>query len=202
MTRASLQIFTDGRCRTYGHATKMHRNAAITESRFLDLFKRMETIMQTNRSTLRHGLAQAALSLALLFLATAPARAELGGSVAGISADQQHMQATRRMEQARSFTRHVITTQAGVQVTEYASPAGKVFAVSWQGPFRPDLQQLLGAYFNDYVRAAGARHGGRRPVAVTRSDLVIRSSGHMRSFFGYAYLPEQLPAGTTLQDIR
>ena len=139
---------------------------------------------------------------ALLLAAMGSARAELGGTAMSIADDQAHMQATRRLEQAPLFTRHVITTPAGVQVTEYAAPSGTVFAVTWRGPFKPDLQQLLGPHFEAYAEAASALRMGRRPVTLRRADLVIHSGGHMRAFSGHAYLPAQFPAGVTAEDIR
>jgi hypothetical protein len=43
---------------------------------------------------------------------------------------------------------------------------------------------------------------GRRFVSLHQADLVIESSGHQRSFFGRAYLPNEIPAGITIQDIQ
>jgi hypothetical protein len=77
-----------------------------------------------------------------------------------------------------------------------------VFAVAWQGALMPDLRQTLGRYFDRYTAAASEKRAGRRQVAVRDSDLVVQSSGHMRSFSGRAYLPKLLPQGVTLEELR
>src|SRR5260221_3173408 len=64
------------------------------------------------------------------------------------------------------------------------------------------LQQLLASYFPRYRAAAEATGRSRRPVAVDASDLVIRTGGHARAFFGVAYLPGQMPSGVRAEQIR
>ena len=78
--------------------------------------------------------------------------------------------------------------------------SGKVFAVSWQGPWLPNLQQLLGPYFADYTSVQNQRHS-RGPLLIHQSNLVVQSSGHMRSFVGRAYVPDMLPQGVRVEDI-
>jgi hypothetical protein len=77
-----------------------------------------------------------------------------------------------------------------------------VFGVAWQGPSMPDLRQLLGVYFDQYVEAAAARRTRRAPVLVELPGLVVHSSGHMRAFSGKAYLPQGLPQGVTAEEIQ
>lgn len=78
-----------------------------------------------------------------------------------------------------------------VKVKTYVNAAGVVFAVSWQGPIKPDLQALLGKYF-----PAVTAHPSLGGVSIVQSgDLVVYSSGFMRNFSGYAYLKSQTPAG-------
>ena len=57
-----------------------------------------------------------------------------------------------------------------------------VFAVSWQGPDLPDLQQILGRYFDTYVNALNSRDGVSGPGTVALPGLVVQSAGHMRAF--------------------
>lgn len=87
---------------------------------------------------------------------------------------------------------------------EYVSPTGKVFAVAWQGPWPPDLQQLLGPYFSKFQQAMQSqkKRAGRSPVLVHQSNLVVEHGGLMRSFAGRAYLTDQIPSGVTLESIR
>jgi hypothetical protein len=84
-------------------------------------------------------------------------------------------------------------------VKEYSNADGTVFAVSWQGPGRPDLRQLLGPRFNTMGSMSHTRgHHMRRAVTMQHSDLVIRSQGHPGAFFGVAYDPNLVPAGFSL----
>jgi hypothetical protein len=82
-------------------------------------------------------------------------------------------------------------------IREYVTPAGKVFGVSWTGPTIPDLTQLLGTYNTEFQTAVHAKRGRRDSAAVHNPDLVVESSGHMRSFHGRAYLNSMLPGGVT-----
>ena len=81
---------------------------------------------------------------------------------------------------------------------EYVSPAGKVFAITWRGQVIPDMQQLLGTYFDQFAQAAQAQresHVGRRPLNIQQPGLVVQSGGHMRGYFGRAYAPDMVPQG-------
>ena len=92
----------------------------------------------------------------------------------------------------------------GTRVREYATPAGLVFAVAWQGPVLPDLSVLLGNYFNAFkLETDQARLLGRRgaPVDMLRDTLVVRSNGRMRNFFGHAYATDLIPPGVSVKDI-
>jgi len=76
-----------------------------------------------------------------------------------------------------------------------------VFAVSWSGPFLPDLKEMLGAHFDTMVAAQRQRRGGRSPIVVTRDDVVIISGGHVGAFEGKAWIPAKLPAGFKPADL-
>lgn len=142
----------------------------------------------------------------VLVLAALPplqAHAALGGLVSSVEADQAHMHAARKVTAAAAYTVHEITVPSGTTVREFVSSAtGRVFAVAWHGPFMPDLKQVLGDQFDTFVQAAGSAGTRRSSVLVSRPGLVVHSGGHMRAFFGKAYLPGQLPAGVRVEDIR
>jgi hypothetical protein len=93
--------------------------------------------------------------------------------------------------------------ESGTVVHEYVDGAGTVFAVSWAGPFLPDLKELLGEHFDAMVAHANSTaRAGRSQLALERSDLVIVSGGHMGAFEGRAWLPARLPAGFNPGDIK
>jgi len=138
-------------------------------------------------------------------LAPLAAHAALGGDASSVQTDQIQLQASHRVLNAvsASYTVHEIQLPSGTMVREYLSANGTVFGVAWQGPFMPDLHQLLGdQYFSQYVDAASQRRGLRGPMMVTQPGLVVHSGGHMRAFTGQAYLPALLPPGVTADDIR
>ena len=142
---------------------------------------------------------------ALIFACALPALASLGGDVSSVEADRIHMKALTRMTQTNGYDLHQIQSPAGTLVSEYVSPSsGKVFAVTWQGPFPPDMQQLLGSYFQQYTQALQSqeRHFGHRPLNIRLPGMVVQTGGHMRAYYGRIYIPEMLPQGTRAEDLR
>ena len=87
-------------------------------------------------------------------------------------------------------------------VREYATPAGQVFAVTWQGPVLPDLKTLLGGYFPAFAQeTAQAQQSGRQRsrVLMLTPGLIVQSTGRMGRFLGHAYAPDLVPAGVDVQ---
>jgi hypothetical protein len=150
---------------------------------------------------LRGSFAKSAFGVALvaatLLMTASPALAGLGEDVSSVQADQARMLGSLRTTRAQAFEVHEIKAATGVVVREYVS-SGKVFGVAWQGPWPPDMRQILASYFDQYQQAAQAQvnsHGGRRPLVIEEPGLVVQSGGHMRSFVGRAYVPAMLPTG-------
>jgi hypothetical protein len=133
--------------------------------------------------------------LSIFAAAAFPAGATLGGSAESVVTDQSKLHAKRAVVERRDYTVHEITGDDGTLIREYVTPAGKVFGVSWTGPTIPDLGQLLGAYNTEFQTAIRAKRGRRSNAAVHNPDLVVESSGHMRSFHGRAYVNSMLPSG-------
>jgi hypothetical protein len=132
------------------------------------------------------------------------AKAALGGDITSIEADRVHMEGNLQVRPANLYTVHEITAANKSVVREYISPAGVVFGVGWQGQFVPDMQQLLGAYFDQYsqaVKEQKASYVGRRPLDIQLPNLVVQMSGHMGAFAGRAIIPEQLPQGVKVEDL-
>jgi len=143
--------------------------------------------------------------LILLLAALMPleAAATLGVPASSVAEDQVHMKAMRAEKAGSAYTVYEITTPSGTVVREFVSSAtGQVFAVAWQGPFMPDLKQVLGNHFGTLVDATGKERIGRSNASVDRPEVVIRSGGHMRAFTGKAYLPGLMPQGVRGEDIR
>jgi hypothetical protein len=143
------------------------------------------------------------LSIALVALVlSSTAAAGLGGSLESVQVDQVHMKATVAISPREKYTVHEMRTPSGTIVREFASQSGMVFAVAWEGPSLPDLRQVLGPFFDRYTEAAKAKLGGHGSVTIQQRGLIVHSGGHMRAFFGRAYLPQVLPEGVTTAEIR
>src|SRR5579884_3286353 len=91
-------------------------------------------------------------ALALAIPLRAPAA--LGGDVSSVEADTAQFHGTVRVMKMTTHTVHEIRTTTGVTVREYVSPSGRVFGVAWQGRANPDLQQVLGPYYEQMMEAS------------------------------------------------
>src|SRR5579864_3239327 len=134
-----------------------------------------------------------------------PAGASLGGDMTSVRDDQMKMQGTLRTTSIDSYNVHEIQTSGGVVVREYVSQSGSVFGVAWQGRSQPDLHQVLGAYYDQYVQAVQAQRAqrhGHGPLLIEKPGLVVQMAGHMGSLTGRAYIPQSLPVGMHREDIR
>lgn len=151
------------------------------------------------RTLLTLGAALVALAVPL------SAQASLGGDAASVHADQTHFQSVLRSTVNSGYTVQELKAPTGVVVREYVSSDGKVFAVSWQGPTRPDLQQLLGTYFQTFVQAVHTQNPSRMrraPLVIRQPDFMFEMGGHMRWIVGRAYIPSMMPANVPMEDIR
>src|SRR5450631_2787106 len=147
-------------------------------------------------------LAGGALLLGGIWLAAPQARAALGAGAASIADDQAHLRATATLTTHPLYEVHELTLPAGTIVREYTAADGGVFAIGWNGPAMPDLQQTLGRHFADYVAAASANASGHHYMAAQSADLVVVSTGRMRAFAGHAYLASAVPAGVSTGELQ
>lgn len=131
--------------------------------------------------------------------------AALGGGAASISADGAALNGQLSTTTMTQYDVHEITSDSLV-VHEYLTREGQVFAITWQGPFKPDLRQLLGDYFARYqsaVAAAGDDRAGKHShFTVSSADLVVQSNGRLRAFQGLAYIPSLVPAGVSVGELQ
>ena len=132
-----------------------------------------------------------------------PAFAGLGGDAASVDADVAKMKGQARATPVAGYTMSEITLPSGTVVHEFVSSEGKVFAVSWKGMAVPDLSQTLGTYFAEYKAAAAATpHASHHNLTVQQPDLVVRTGGHMRNWYGQAYVLSLLPPNFSLDEIK
>ena len=142
-----------------------------------------------------------ALAVASIVLLSTCCFGALGGDESSVVADQAHMKAQRRVSQTTAYALHEMQDANGIVVREFVSAQGKVFGVAWEGPSRPDLEQVLGAYYAQFTKNASARraHG---PVSITAPGFVLQSGGHQRALTGRAYVPEMVPTGVSIEEIK
>ncbi len=145
----------------------------------------------------------AAVSLAVLSFSL-PAMASLGGHADSIQADTAHMSASVNQSSGNYYEMHQLQSPAGTVVNEYLSPSGTVFAVTWHGPFMPDMQQILGTYFQQYSTALASQphQYGHRPLNIQQSGIVVQTSGHMRAHWGRVYVPALVPDGVNAEQLQ
>ncbi len=146
----------------------------------------------------------AALVVAVLAAALSPcvATATLGEPEMTVQTDVARAHASILSLQDRaSFRVHEIALPSGTVMREFVASNGKVFAVAWHGPRRPDLRQALGQYFDAYVSAPRSKFADRRHVQIQQGDLVVQAGGHMRALSGRAYLLSAVPSGVDIRDL-
>ena len=133
-----------------------------------------------------------------------PAAAALGDDQGALEAERVTLKASSRALPGTAYSVVEMRTELGVSIREFVSNAGAVFAVSWQGPFKPDLRQLLGPYFDAYQSAPRAEHDGRSRTHshIATPAVVVQSGGRPRAFAGFAYVPKLLPAGIAPADLQ
>jgi hypothetical protein len=144
----------------------------------------------------------ATLCSALLVAVFSPriASATLGEPEVSVQADSAKLQSSVKMTDQSLYRLHEMTLSTGTVVREFVGLDGKVFAVSWHGPYMPNLRQTLGKYFDSMVSAPRGRVD-RNHMQIQQGDLVVQNGGHMMAFSGRAYLASAVPAGVSVGDL-
>jgi hypothetical protein len=141
--------------------------------------------------------------LALWLAAAPPAQAALGEpwTAAMNPGGGKNLQSVAPAVSNSAYQMHQTQTAEGTTVREYSDASGIVFAVSWSGPFKPDLQQLLGAYFKAFRDAPRVPGGAalRGTQRIDNGGIVVHTGGRPRAFFGRAFVPALVPAGVDVQ---
>lgn len=140
----------------------------------------------------------------LLLASVGRVDAALGETAESIEADQKVLSALRHSASTRgSHTVHEIDSGSTV-VREYISPSGIIFAVAWNGLMHPDLSQLLGRYLDEYQETLKGivPSRGQRRLQVKTNRIIVEKWGHMRNLQGRAYVPQLLPAGLNIDEIK
>jgi len=136
------------------------------------------------------------------FATALPALAALGEDQSSVNSDQVHLKASVRSVPHQFYLVQEMQTPSGTRVRQFISPQGTVFAVSWEGS-APDLEQLLGNYFERFVAASRQQPSRRgRGIHIDDGDLVVDTGGHMRFVVGRAFLRSKTPSQVTSDEMR
>jgi hypothetical protein len=143
--------------------------------------------------------------LVTCFVAGRQSEAALGESAALPGADKQELSV--RQYPATAYGRYTVreTKSASSVIREYASPAGVVFAIAWNGRVHPDLTQILGVYDTEYKDALShvvRKPGSRRAFKLSTPQIVVEKWGHMRDQHGRAYVTSMVPSGVNIDDLK
>jgi hypothetical protein len=150
--------------------------------------------------------------IAILATALLPlmSHASLGGapntgapaSVVRLANPQPASSIAQAAQSATPYSMHQSVDANGVTIREYVLPNNVVFAVTWDGPIRPNMTALLGNYFPNYVNVAQSRARGTGPLVDGDDAFRIESTGRLGRFSGMAWLPREFPAGVRPGDLQ
>ncbi|WP_420264387.1 DUF2844 domain-containing protein [Candidatus Magnetominusculus dajiuhuensis] len=145
--------------------------------------------------------------LAAVLLPSRRVNAAIGGSIDSVESDRKALSATNPSVPQMVFDGYTVAeiNSGASAIREYISPDGVVFGVAWNGPVHPDVTPLLGSYDDEYVNALRQTprvHGKRHSRVKTASGLIVERWGHMRSVKGRAYVPELIPSGASVDNIK
>ncbi|HZZ01410.1 DUF2844 domain-containing protein [Paraburkholderia sp.] len=144
------------------------------------------------------------IALAAAALLPLASYAALGGAPATGSAPQTLLRSTtpNSSPAAAAYTVRESRDADGVTIREYVLPTNVVFAVTWQGPVRPDMSALLGSYLPNFASAGQAHARGTGPLIEHNSGFHVESAGRPGHFFGKAYLPRLVPANVRMDELQ
>jgi hypothetical protein len=131
-----------------------------------------------------------------------PVHAALGAGLDSLVGDQAVLGGADVVTPMTTYDLHQIKAASGTTVREYASRQGTVFAISWQGPSHPNLQQLLGNAYAAYQAAARTNRRGHHIVSINTPDLVASVLRLQRTSSGQIYVPALVPQGVAVASLR
>jgi hypothetical protein len=140
---------------------------------------------------------------ALSLMPHSTAYAVIGAKEPSIDSDVQRVHGTRTMRHFEHYRVHEIADPART-VREYVAENGTIFAVTWRGVGQPDLGQLFGNYYQEYLDAekTTSTPAGRMPKKIQSSHMVVQKFGRMGDVQGKAYIPSLLPDGFNLKSLQ
>jgi hypothetical protein len=151
------------------------------------------------------GFARAAtivLAVALAGLPARVARAALGDDAAGVAADEVRLGARHAVSRQGKVTLHELVVPTGTTIRQFVGEAGKVFAVTWSGGFRPNLRDVMGAHYDRFIAATRGRRATRGIVSIDLPGMTVVMGGYLRTFWGRVILTDLLPKDVSPAELR
>jgi Protein of unknown function (DUF2844) len=140
-----------------------------------------------------------------LIVLSRPAQATLGGDVNSVENERAQLTAIRlKPEVHEGYSVHELNS-AGMKLREYASADGVVFCITYKGVTQPDLQAMMGSYFDEFKSASekATKQPGRRNYVSLEADHVkVERFGHARALKGRICATDRLPQGVNFDEIR
>jgi hypothetical protein len=137
----------------------------------------------------------AAAALAVLWVFSPSAHAALGDDVAAVAADQARLHASLRTFRNNGFTVHELAAESGVTIRNFVADAGKIFAVSWSGGWRPNLRDIMGSHYDRFITATRGQRVARGVARIELPGMIVVMGGPQRASFGHVILTDLAPAG-------
>ncbi len=147
---------------------------------------------------LRWVAASACMALGLTL--PAASHAALGEDAASVERDRVAMKGTLKVTPQIVYEVHEITAPTG-RVREFVA-SGRVFAVAWDGPAIPDLNQLLGAHVATFHALVKPQPGNHHVVAIRTDGMIISLRKLPRGMEGHVVVPALMPNGVALAALR
>lgn len=144
------------------------------------------------------------LFIGFALLGTLNLQASLGGGKESLFVQSQRLHVPIKKTQRLSYSLHEMK-RGHLQLREFMTNHGKVFAVSWSGSKHPNLSQITGAHYEDFRSAlekAKKKHRGHGPLRIELNNFYLELGGSMRSVYGRMWLKNQIPQGVTQNEIR
>jgi hypothetical protein len=141
-------------------------------------------------------------ALALVLLPATVAFAALGDDATAVAADEARLGARHVVRQRGKYALHEFAVPTGTTIREFVGDAGKVFAVSWSGGFRPNLRDVMGAHYDRFIAATRGRRATRGIARIELPGMTVVMGGYLRTFWGQVILTDLLPPGVTPEELR
>lgn len=157
------------------------------------------------------------LTCIIASIAPISAWATLGQDVQSVTGDAQNLNSTSSSQtlqnvkinktskvaistaQTTNYDTYSFTTPSNVEITEFIAN-DQVFAVTWNGPVKTNIKQLLGQYFGNINKSPIT--SSVHQASISDAQIQYSSGGYPGAFYGSAVLKSQLPQGFSFKDAK